>query len=56
MKQSLLNKSVILNPAYFLRNDVHRAIIGTFEFPKIEKSLYDAHVLYRIHPIITQFL
>lgn len=25
-----------LNPAYFLRNDIHRVIIGAFDFPGIE--------------------
>lgn len=47
---------IILNQAYYLRNDVHRAIIGTFEFPSVDKQLFDAHILYRIHPVVAQLL
>lgn len=50
------DKVYILNPAYFLRNDVHRAIIGTFEFSNMPIDMYDAHVLYRIPPEIAKCL
>ena len=55
-RMTIMNKRIILNPAYYLRNDIRRAIIGTFEFPNIDSHLYDAHILYRIHPVIAQLL
>ena len=44
------NKYYILNPAYFLRNDLHRAVIGTFDFPEVEDGLYEKNTLHIIHP------
>lgn len=49
-------KTLILNPAYYLRNDIHRAIIGTFEFPGMKTDLYEPHFLYPIHPFLAQLL
>lgn len=46
----------ILNPAYFLRNDVRRAIIGTYEFPEIPQDLYEKNALRIIHPYHAQML
>lgn len=37
----------ILNPAYYLRNDVHRVILGSFDFPnhycpvKVDKLFFE---------------
>lgn len=50
------DKYYILNPAYFLRNDIHRAIIGTFDFPDIEDRLYEKNALHIIHPFIASML
>lgn len=50
------HKTLVLNPAYYLRNDIHRAIIGTFEFPDMVTGLYEPHFLQPIHPIIAQLL
>lgn len=50
------NSIIILNPAYYLRNDIHRAIIGTFEFPEMGTGHYVPHFLYSIHPFIAQLL
>ena len=46
----------ILNPAYFLRNDIHRAIIGTYDFPEIPQELYEKNALRIIHPYQAQML
>lgn len=51
-----MNDIIILNPAYYLRNDIHRAVIGTFEFPDMATGLYEPHFLQPIHPIIAQLL
>lgn len=50
------NNIYILNPAYFLRNDVHRALIGTFDDCDIEPEKYDYNILFFIHPINAQML
>ncbi len=50
------NEYYILNPAYFLRNDVRRAVIGTFDFPDIEEHLYEKNALHIIHPITASML
>lgn len=50
------HNTLILNPAYYLRNDIHRAIIGTFEFPEMASGLYEPHFLQPIHPIVAQAL
>jgi hypothetical protein len=50
------DKIYILNPAYFLRNDIHRALIGTFDDCKIEPEKYDYNILFFIHPINAQML
>lgn len=54
----MLNKEkyYILNPAYFLRNDVHRAIIGSFDFPDIEDELYEKNAIHIIHPFTASML
>ena len=49
-------KYYILNPAYFLRNDMHRAIIGAFDFPDIEDELYEKNALHIIHPFTASML
>lgn len=46
----------IINPAYFLRNDLKRAIIGTFDFPQISQDLYEHNCLSIIHPFHAQML
>lgn len=46
----------ILNPAYFLRNDIRRAIIGTYDFPQISPDLYERNTLSIIHPFHAQLL
>ena len=50
------DKIYILNPAYFLRNDVRRALIGTFDDCDIELEKYDYNILFFIHPINAQML
>lgn len=50
------NKIYILNPAYFLRNDVHRAVIGTFDFPDMPNGMYEKNALHIIHPITATML
>ena len=50
------NKYYILNPAYFLRNDLHRAVIGTFDFPEVEDGLYEKNTLHIIHPYTASML
>lgn len=52
----MFNKIFILNPAYFLRNDVYRAIIGTFDFPSMPPDLYEKNYLKRIHPLNAQMI
>lgn len=51
------NNIYILNPAYYLRNDVKRALIGTYETidPKYKKYAYSDTVSI-IHPVIAQML
>lgn len=46
----------IINPAYFLRNDVRRAIIGSYDSPNISKDLYEQNSLSIIHPFHAQML
>lgn len=48
----MINKSdiIILNPAYFLRNDLTRAVLGTFDFPSIQDGRYEKNSLHIIHP------
>lgn len=46
----------ILNPAYFLRNDKKRSVIGTFDFPNISQDFYDKNTLNIIHPFHAQML
>jgi len=50
------DKIYILNPAYFLRNDIHRALIGTFEDCEIDSEKYDKNILFFIHPVNAQML
>ena len=50
------NKKYILNPAYFLRNDIHRAVIGTFDFPDMPDGLYEKNSLHIIHPFTATML
>lgn len=51
-----MQKTLTLNPAYFLRNDIHRCVIGSFEFVDMPEGEYDIHFLHVIHPTIAQFL
>lgn len=52
-----MSKKLILNPAYYLRNDVYRCVIGSFEFVDfMEDGEYDPHSINLIHPIVAQFL
>lgn len=46
----------ILNPAYFLRNDLRRSIIGTYDYPSISQDLYERNTLSIIHPYYAQML
>lgn len=50
------DSTYIINPAYFLRNDIKRAIIGTFDFPQISQDLYEHNCLSIIHPFHAQML
>ena len=49
-------KKYILNPAYFLRNDIRRAIIGTFDFPEMPDGMYEKNSLHIIHPFTATML
>lgn len=47
------DKKYILNPAYFMRNYIHRAVIGSFDFPDMpdrmyEKNYFDFNLYYFI--------
>lgn len=50
------DKKYILNPAYFLRNDIHRAVIGTFDFPDMPDGMYEKNCLHIIHPFTATML
>lgn len=54
----MLNKDsiYILNPAYFLRNDIHRAVIGTYDFPNMLDGMYEKNSLHIIHPYTAMML
>ena len=49
------NETYILNPAYYLRNDVHRSIIGSFDYNKVDESTYDEFFSF-IYPVNAQIL
>jgi len=49
------DKTYILNPAYYLRNDVKRCIIGTYEEPGVDIEFSDPW-LSLIHPANAQLL
>lgn len=51
-----VDRTYILNPAYYLRNDLRRAIIGTYDFPHISQDLYERNILSIIHPYQAQML
>lgn len=55
-KHNMNNSVYILNPAYFLRNDVHRAVIGTYDHPEMPSEMYDRNIHFLIHPITAQML
>jgi len=40
----------VLNPAYFLRNDIHRAVIGSFDFSDMPDGMYEKNALHIVHP------
>lgn len=44
------DKKYILNPAYFLRNYIHRAVIGSSDFPDMPDGMYEKNSLHIIHP------
>lgn len=50
------DKKYILNPAYFLRNDIHRAVIGSFDFPDMPDGMYEKNSLHIIHPFTAMML
>ena len=50
------NNIYILNPAYYLRNDIHRAVIGTFDFPEMPDGMYEKNALHIIHPFTATML
>lgn len=51
-----MSNTLVLNPAYYLRNDIHRCIIGSFEFVDEDENTYAPHCLHIIHPVIAQLL
>lgn len=51
-----IEKRYILNPAYFLSNDVHRAIIGAYDSPGMKPEMYTDNWTTNIHPFFAQFL
>lgn len=46
----------ILNPAYYLRNDISRIVLGTFDFPNLNNIMYDRNFFSFIHPVHAQML
>lgn len=51
-----INRTYILNPAYYLRNDIKRCLIGAYDevrFPNLE---FENNVTCHIHPVNAQML
>lgn len=50
------NEIYILNPCYFLHNDIYRCQIGSYSIPRYNDIVYTSDRLLNIHPYVAQLL
>jgi len=51
-----INGTYILNPAYYLRNDVKRCLIGAYDEARFPDLEFDSNITCHIHPANAQML